>query len=416
MASNNRLIIYFVPPEKRINGGIMSIFSMCKESRRFSDIHKADVRLCTYPCSPSYGKNDLFENDEEVFSFHELIKEYPRLESLTINIPEVAVQLSYNGFIEHEDYLASIPDLHFNILNQNIKVMPNESTVALLYRYTPNITQTTAHDRYATQEMCDKYGMPLHHLSVFIDSSRYDKVAYKDKSDIIAYSPDDHPMKQKVLKNIEDRLRGYKLVEIKDMSYSEFKSTIAKAKFAITFGEGFDGYFIEGIFSGSISFAVYNDDFFPAADFKKYANVYDDYESTLKGICGDIKALDDEKKYSQLNAKLRERLESIYSFKNYLNNLEAFYKKRYSFKPSYGAKEKFFFRALEQKDKLIGDKDGLLAKQVADTKKEAERAVAAELSAQNQANILNGIQNSTSWRLTRPLRYISALRHKGGDR
>ena len=49
---------------------------------------------------------------------------------------------------------------------------------------------------------------------------------------------------------------------------------IAKAMFVISFGEGFDGYFIQPCLVGSVGIAVYNERFFPDSSWKELDNVY----------------------------------------------------------------------------------------------------------------------------------------------
>ena len=50
-----------------------------------------------------------------------------------------------------------------------------------LYKLTKNITQTLAHDRYATQEICNKWKMPTHLFSVNIDLSKYKNFTFEEK-------------------------------------------------------------------------------------------------------------------------------------------------------------------------------------------------------------------------------------------
>src|SRR4051812_1293203 len=99
------LVVFLIPPEKGVNGGVLSIFSQCKESRRFTDIHKSDVVLCTYPGEPSYRQNDLFDNDEVILSFDEVVAQYPSPGSLIVHVPEYAVSEVYSGFGRYRDYL-----------------------------------------------------------------------------------------------------------------------------------------------------------------------------------------------------------------------------------------------------------------------------------------------------------------------
>jgi len=84
---------------------------------------------------------------------------------------------------------------------------------------------------------------------------------------------------------------------IKNLSYKEYKRTIGRAKWAVTFGEGLDGYFVETIFSGGISFAVYNDHFFPD-EFKQLPTVFESYQEMELALPTMLEQLDDEPIYS----------------------------------------------------------------------------------------------------------------------
>lgn len=389
----------------------MSIFSLCKESRQFETIHKSEVVLCTYPGHPTYKKNDLFENNERVYSFQEVVELYPKLDSLLIHLPELALGFFYDGIAKYESYLKAVPDFRINIMNQNIKYMPAQDVVASLYKYTRRITQTTAHDRYANQEMCDKYGMPLHHLSVFIDSNQYVRTKFKDKADIIAYSRDKHPSKDKIIETMHAGLKDYELVEIDNLSYEEYKALMRKAKFIITFGEGLDGYLIEGIFSGGITFAAYNDDFFPS-DFKKYPNIYKDYQAMLDNICTDIKRLNNESDYYKLNELMFKRLETLYSFKKYINNLGEFYKGNYTFLPSSDSLEKFFIESIRLKDAVIEADASALDEKDARISQFESNVQDLVHKSQQQDRLLSEIYESKSWEVTKPLRIANRLARK----
>ncbi len=144
-------------------------------------------------------------------------------------------------------------------------------------------------------------------------------------------SPDQHPRKTEILKLIEKELPLLKMKIIKNMSYEEYKETISRAKWALTFGEGLDGYFVETIFSGGIGFSVYNPKFF-TRDFGSLRTVYGSYEILVQKICKDIFELDDEKAYVDYQNKQFELCSIRYDYRNYLKNLEAFYRGEYTYK------------------------------------------------------------------------------------
>ena len=72
---------------------------------------------------------------------------------MILHIPEYYADDFYNDLTEKDiEFLKSIKKLHINIMNQNIELMPEPEKLKDLYKLTNNITQTIAHDRYATQE------------------------------------------------------------------------------------------------------------------------------------------------------------------------------------------------------------------------------------------------------------------------
>lgn len=348
---DKHLIIFLIPPKKIINGGVMSIFSLCKESRRFYNIHHSDVILSVYPGYKSYRKNDLFENDEYIYSFKEALKTH-NTRDITLHIPEYALKELVPKF-ESSEY----KDINFtiNILNQNIKMMPDLNVTSSLFGISKNITQTIAHNRYASQAIADHYAIPTHLLSVYLDQHQYKQVPYSNKHNTILFSPDGNIHKDNILSIVREKLPQYDLVEINNLTYDQYKQAIASAKFVITFGEGFDGYLIESSMSGTISMAVYNDDFFPSPDYKNVPGIYASYDAMTSAIVEDIVLYDDADTYTKTSTRLLNRLTQIYRYDKYITNLKKFYEGHYSYLPSAHAFEQMFATAVLQKDKLLYD-------------------------------------------------------------
>lgn len=403
----SRVVIFLIPPKKTINGGILSIFSLCKESRRFKSVHKSEILICTYPGRESYETNDLFENDEKILSFDSAIAKYPKPESLIINIPEYAVVEVYRSLQKYKDYLLAIPDLHINILNQNIELMPATSEVLNLFNLASKVTQTTAHLSYTNQEVCDRYAVPTHLLSVSLDPSQYVKLKHEAKQNIIAYSPDKHPLKEKIIQVIKHGLPGYELVEINNMTYDNFKKLASNCKYMITFGEGFDGYMIETTFSGGVAFAVYNQEFFPSSDYKSLSNIYSSYEDMFAKIVDDITALEVSGDFDRLNEANYSKLIKIYNYDKYILNIGEFYKQNYSFQPNDTAVLKAFSYTLRAQDASIDQQQLHIEEQAAAINKQ-------QLHIEEQAAELTSITNSRSWKVTKPLRQISKKSSKKG--
>ena len=162
---------------------------------------------------------------------------------------------------------------------------------------------------------------------------------YNQKENIIILSPDEIEKKiypteitrEQIVAKFKKELPNYKLITIKDMKYDVYKKNIGKAKFAITFGEGLDGYFIEPILSGGIGFAVKNSIFFNH-HFENAETVYSDYDTLYTTIIEDMKKLDNEIMYNKLNEELLQKAEEIYSLNRLEKNIENYYLGNIDFK------------------------------------------------------------------------------------
>lgn len=364
--------------------------------------------LSVYPGHATYKKNDLFENDEIVYSFDDIIRNW-NPKKLMLHIPEVGVKFFNEAMQQkkYENYLHDIDDLHINVMSQNVDFIPAVAEFAELFRFTNNITQTTAHHRYTTQELSNKYSTPVHHLSVVLDRSMFESLAYKEKKNLIVYSPDEHPNREKIIEILEG-LEGFKTREIRNLSYKEFEKLTSEAKFSLTFGEGFDGYFVRGFFLGSIGLAVYNDRFFPDKSYLELSSVFDSYESLEKNIVSKIKILDDPSTYDKYVASVQDKLSLLYSYERYVEKMKNFYKEKYDIKPQKNSFRNIVLALLEDRDKKVSELTD-------DVKtKNKELALAEENITNKQKDIerlnkyISELLTSTSWKVTKPLRRMSS--------
>ena len=81
--------------------------------------------------------------------------------------------------------------------------------------------------------------------------------SFRSKKTLIAISPDTRPEKAEIVRRIAGALPDHKIIEIRKMTYQQYKEVIRDAKFMFTFGEGLDGYFVELIFSGAVAMAIF---------------------------------------------------------------------------------------------------------------------------------------------------------------
>lgn len=334
LKNTKKLILFLIPsPDSAmINGGIMSIFSLCETSREINP--DATCIISTFPNKKyTYAKNDKFLNNESIYRFSQIVDNAKNLEEMILHIPEYYADDFYNDLTERDiEYLKSIKNLHINIMNQNIELMPEPEKLRDLYKLTNNITQTLAHDRYATQEVCDKWQIPTHLFSVNIDISKYKAYPFEEKEKIIVLSPDCNENKEKIVKKLEKELPDWKLVTVNNMTFTEYMDLISRAFFTITFGEGMDGYFGQPQYVNSVGFAVYNDEFFPNNNWKNFENVYASYDEMYENIVADIKKYSQKKeKYEKIIKDFINENSKLYQISKFYDNLKRFYKKEYDF-------------------------------------------------------------------------------------
>ncbi len=327
--NTKKLIVFFIPPKNDINGGIMSIFSICKYSREICP--DAQCVITTFPSKVTYERNTFFKNDEKIYRWEQIVNNAKNVKELIIHIPEYFSD-KFSTALTNKDFkfLKQIENVQINILNQNIELMPEPEKIKGLYKITNNVTQTIAHDRYATQEVCDKWQIPTHFLSVHIDTSGYRSYAFEEKQKIIVLSPDEAPYKEAIVKKLKQELPDFKLITVENMPFDEYMDLIAKAYFTISFGEGFDGYFNQPQAVRGLGMAVYNSDFFPDESWLELKNVYKSPADMENNIVNDIKELSANKElyYSLIN-KMNEKLSTLYGEDLFKRNLEKFYKEEY---------------------------------------------------------------------------------------
>ena len=324
-----KLIVFLIPDKKIINGGIMSIFSICSCTRKICP--DAVCVISTVPGKYTYSHNPYFKNKEKIYRWEQIINNTNNSESMILHVPEYFAAKLYKSLQNKELItLKNIKNLQINIMNQNIDFMPEPHQLKSLYKITDNITQTIAHDRYATEETGKKWGLPTHLLSVRFPDESYKTYAFKDKKKIIVLSPDKNPYKKKIVSKLKKEHPDFAIVTVENLKYSEYLDLISSSYFTITFGEGFDAYFNQPIDLGSVSFSVYNNEFFPDKSWQDMENVYSSYEEMLEKISADMKKLlASPQEYYRIISECKNKKIKLYSTDRFMKNLENFYSKKY---------------------------------------------------------------------------------------
>lgn len=328
--NTNKLIVFVVPDIDIVNGGIMSIVSIYKETLKLKNIHESEVLLCTFPSDQVLGRYTKFKNDANIFSYNIVLKLFKNVEYLMIHMPEIYVNRYCELERKTQKNFSKLKSIHLNILNQNILLMPDTVSINKIKEKVDVLTCTTAHDRYSNLQNRNLWGLPLHKLSTFVNPQNYLRKKFDEKENIIVISPDENRYKTMILNMISERLTGITTIVIQNMPYDDYKFLIGKAKWALTFGEGMDGYFIETIMSGGIGIAVYNEDFF-TCEFKDCDMVYDSYENMFDNIVNDILKSNNNISFPVIQEKQFNLVDKLYNYDNYVDNVKRFYLGQYDF-------------------------------------------------------------------------------------
>jgi hypothetical protein len=332
---HTQLIVFLVPGsdwatgKEKITGGTISIVSICEQTAAMQDIHGAQTIMCTMNEDHLLLKHHLFANNTNVYRFEQLAAYFGKTTNVLIHLPEYMVE-HFPGSLSGADlkWLKGMKQVHLNIMNQNIRLMPAPDKIQELKRLTNNITITTAHQKYCSLHYRNYFGVPIHKFSVWISPEQYHFVNWNEKENLLVVSPDAHPLKEAILEKLKT-IQGLTVQIIQNLTYDQYKVLVSRAKWALTFGEGLDGYFIEPVFSGAIAFAVYNEEFF-TPDFKDLPTVYSSYKLLKEKIEEDIKELDEQGRYFDCQQQQYALCARYYNMDQYKRNIEAFYKSEYT--------------------------------------------------------------------------------------
>ncbi len=328
------LILFLLPTSDSIGGGVMSINSIakvtCELTETLEEIKNYKVLLATYPSNYTFSNYTKFDCPFNIYRFNMLRNFFTNLQNLIIHIPEVMVG-SFITQISPEDYawLYNIENVKINILNQNNDMMSRPAYTKFLSSFAKDVTMTCAHQRYCTPNQRSSYNIPVHMLSTS-NLVKYKYKPYKEKEPLLLYSPDLNDSKKAILDSIGSQFPDLKMKMIKNIPYNEYLELISRAKWMITFGEGLDGYAMESIRSGAISFAVFNHTFFNER-FEGLPNIYSSYQDMLANIAEDMKKFDDPAKYKELNDILRKKDSEEKDEARYRNNIKNYYLGNYTY-------------------------------------------------------------------------------------
>ena len=321
ISAGNRFVVFLIPGWDLVNGGIMSIFSIASETRNLLGKNGVSVALCTSFCQPRILRYTKFENDQDILSLEDLLPRFPLGSEVLVHIPENLVQAF--GSDQSSTY-RSRPDIkwRFNIMLQNIDRIPEKEDVATLQRIGPT-TATIAHKSYATAETAHRLGCPTHFLSWRLSPEDFARTRYVNKKRLIVISPDHDMDKAEIVRRMSEAFPDHNIVEVRKMTYREYRNLIKDAKFSFTFGEGLDAYFIEQSFCGGVAMAIFNKRFF-TVEYRNLPGVFD-REKVLSSVVDFMKAADSEANYEAIAERQYNVLAKNFDREDYQENIRTFY-------------------------------------------------------------------------------------------
>lgn len=283
----SQMVIFFNVMRVGVSGGMLSIDRFVEHSKPFAEKENFKVVQSNLPLTNACITNPFFDYSENPIDFNYIVK-YTKPQKLMLNIPECFIPLFLNDISKEQFiWLWSIPTLCINILNQSNELMPDQHYIEELRTICNNkLTITAAHQRYCTEENSKRYNCPIYLLTPFLPD--FYRLPIQNKEKIIVLSPDKNEYRERVVRKIKEELPDYKIITVKKMKLEEYKKLISKALFTITFGEGYDGYFIEPYLSDSIAFSIRNSNFFPK-NFANIPTVYNSWVDLLQNITKDIR-------------------------------------------------------------------------------------------------------------------------------
>jgi hypothetical protein len=324
-----RLIVFLSPGHEFRSGGVMAIALMYQETLRLKESHQAEVVMCTPPWEPPLLKYSWFANSRYMLDFNAVLRRCRQLEYLLVHVPDYQV----NQLVEWmssvpNDSLRKVSEIHFNVMAFNIDLMLGQDVEGL--KRFGKVTCTTGHEAYSNPVTRAALGVPLHKLVICTGPEFYSRSDYQHKEQLLVVSPDEHPMKEAIQQVLARTFPDLQVRVIQDLSYEQYKDLIRRAKWALTFGEGLDGYFAEPVFSGTISFAVFNERFFTPA-YAALETVYPSWEVLWQKLVADLRRLDNPDAYNRCWAQAYDVLSDQLNTDRFRENLRTFYRGQYTF-------------------------------------------------------------------------------------
>ena len=324
---SKKLLIFFNVARDLIGGGMLSINRFATNAGAISPETGYDVAVSGVPV----GNNAVWFSKFET-TIHQvelrILAEMTDPEDVVIFLPEVfAVQFAEDLTEFELGWLMRRKTLKIVVLNQNNELMPPPQALQdAMFPLTLDVTISAGHSRYCTPRLASRYTMPVKQLTPYLPTMKMRNFAEKEKlfllsADQIGSDPGGLS-RDNVVKALKARLPDFEFVTIENMALDDYLDLASRAMFSITFGEGMDGYYIEPVLAGGISFAVYNSTFFPES-FQDLVGVLPDWSTATTQVPDLVNSLMNGDAYDTTSKLIRDRLDEVYSASRSTGELRA---------------------------------------------------------------------------------------------
>lgn len=346
---SKKLIVFIEPRFSNKTGGAVGRYTYYKNLKKIID-DQTSIVYTTEPGPFTYSKNDFFDNDIKYLRWEQVRDLMNGKEEVMLFIPMLELQHPYTKketFRDNligEDYktFKSIKKLRVHINNGRMDMMPEKRIYSWFRSFTDDITTSVMHVSSNTQEICNQIETPLIYLPARMDSTYNRKIAFSKKEKLIIISPDvlftNIEFKRKFIIKINKELPEYKVAVVYGKKFEEYRCLQSIASAVISFGEGWDAYFLSSFCLGTVGIAVYNEMFFPNKNNVDSVVLYESYDDLYNNFVDRFKEMmnDEDYYYNIIEKSINNFISKPYDKDLYLNNLRRVVEGDYDFYPEKG--------------------------------------------------------------------------------
>ncbi len=308
--SSKDKIVFIVPNRDVTLGGTMSVSTMGDIAQEL--FPNKDVHLGVINKIQGFTKYSGFQSNFEIINLNIYLKKWIKSSNILFHVCEILIIdfLDYiNEHIDKED----IDKIQINILNQNHQMLPSEAEIKKHLGKVKSMTMTLAYHANTGYRACYLKHSPIH-VGAMYPKTKHDSLSFEQKENLCIISPDENEYKDRIKQLLEEN--GIRCFDSWPVPYEKFLELQSRAKWTISFGEGWDGYSSGQFTRGGIGFGVYQSEFSQSYfnEDKLPVFLFKSYEEMHENIVDTIKSLDNKDSFTSLNKHIMDiRLRDSYT-------------------------------------------------------------------------------------------------------